>query len=238
MFKKLLGAVFAIGLSVTGANATTVTGTFTVVFANVSGLNSTQSQATLGNVTSAIGLANGDPTPGFGTREGVGAFTYTGALDFGTSDPNDGTTIGQWLESGSGDVTGIGGNPLSAGISPGAFDLQLSKPNISNGTATSTFFFFSTSFADALDVFVTHDDGFALFDDGVRIGGVNGPISQRTTRVDGFDGGFFEFAYVATNGDPSVLIVQAVPVPAALPLMLAGLGGLFAMRRRARKAAA
>ncbi|WP_438955283.1 VPLPA-CTERM sorting domain-containing protein [Cognatiyoonia sp.] len=40
--------------------------------------------------------------------------------------------------------------------------------------------------------------------------------------------------YVATNRDPSILNVglEPVPLPAGLPLLLAGLGGFALVRRR------
>ncbi|MBT8460225.1 MAG: VPLPA-CTERM sorting domain-containing protein, partial [Boseongicola sp.] len=86
------------------------------------------------------------------------------------------------------------------------------------------------------DFVIDHDDGIAVGDDGVRIGRNDGPTVERTTKVFGFDGGEFSLLYVATNGDPSVLRVNGdlapIPLPATLPLLLVGMGGLAMMRRK------
>ncbi len=138
-----------------------------------------------------------------------------------------------WLGSGSGTASGpdaaLGG-------------LQLSYPSIGNGSATSTFFRLRLTTTLTAGTFTAkHDDGLVIADDGVVIGGRLGPNSERTTIVTGFDGGSFQLLHVATNGTPSVLEVDTdaspVPVPAALPLLLAGLGGLAWVGRRTRRAA-
>lgn len=209
-----LAAAIAAAMTFAGAaGAATLNGLFNVQVAQITGANSSESEATVANLIFA--LTSGD----------FDVFTYDGVLDFGTFDGNDGTTIASWLATGGGAVSGldIGG-------------LTLSEPSIGNGTARTTFFVFRTTGLGPADFTVDHDDGMAIFDDGLRIGGFVGPNTQRTTAVTGFDGGQFDLLYVATNGDPSVLRVDVspVPVPASLPLLLAGVGGLAALRRRAR----
>lgn len=217
---RVICAAFVAAVTFGGAaSAATLSGTFDVLVVNVTDMNSSDSKATLANISAAA-------TNGFGPFA-ADQFTYTGALDFATNDQSDGTTILGWLNSkGSGTV---------AGLDASVGNLQLSKDNINNGTATTTFFLFALkSLLPAADFVVTHDDGFAIFDGDTRVGGLDGPTAVKTTNVFGFDGGEFSLLYVATNGDPSILHVDAtvVPVPATLPLLLAGLGGIALMRRR------
>lgn len=223
---RILGAALVAAISFSGAvSAAPLSGTFKGVVANVTssdyvtGLDSAKSAATIENFDAAADIAR--------RRGGVQSldFIYTGALDFATNDPKDNTTIRGWLNSGGGTVSGLDDT---------VGDLQLSKPNIDDGTATTTFFLFTLrSFLPATDFVVTHDDGFGIYGgDGFRYGGFEGPNSVRTTNVFGFDSEAFVLLYVATNGDPSILEVTPVPVPAALPLLLAGLGGFAFLRRR------
>jgi hypothetical protein len=214
-----LGSVMVLAGAMT-ASAATLSGTFNVVAVNKANLNSAQSQASRDDFLAA---QSGDPT-----LYNVDDFSYTGALNFGTSDGTDATTILDWLNTGGGVISG-----LDAGF--GA--LQLSKPNISNGTATSTFFQFVMEIDNPVTEFaVRHDDGIGIYDDGGFLGGFQNPTSVKNTSVFGFDGGEFQLIYVATNGDPSILEVSAVPLPAGGLLLLTALGGVAALRRK-RKAA-
>ncbi len=157
-------------------------------------------------------------------------FSYNGTLDFATYNYNDSTTVASWLSSGTGSAVG-----LAAGLG-GA---QMSKPDINSGTATTTFFLFTL--LDSLgssDFAIKHDDGVGVFENGSLLGGFLGPNGVRTTNVSGYHGGTLQFLYVATNGDPSVFKVNAttVPVPAALPLLVGGLGMMGFVARRKRSA--
>ncbi|MEM8797350.1 MAG: PEP-CTERM sorting domain-containing protein [Pseudomonadota bacterium] len=220
MLKSITAAAALSLVLIAPASAATLSGTFDVVVANLTGLNSAESEANLANFNNAV--ANGDTT----------TFTYTGDIDFGTFDGTDATTIADWLATGPG---AIGGAPDA-----GVLGQQLSSPNINNGTATSTFFQFTLQGPlGASDFTVVHDDGVALFDDGAFLGGNPGPTSQVTTPVAGFNGGEFSFVYVATNGDPSVLNVDVtpVPLPAAFPLLAGGIGLLGFLTWRRKRAA-
>lgn len=220
MKKTLLVAIAAALISTSASFAATVSGEFFVQAVNAVNLNRGQSRATFAHAQAAA------------TAGGTGSqFTYTGDLDFGTFDRRDRTTIADWLNTGvNGSVTGL---------TPAFGDLQLSKPDIAKDTATTTFFIFSLRSPPLLpgDFTIRHDDGVAVFEDGIRLGGFEGPNGVRTTDVSGYNGGFLQFLYVATNGDPSVLKVDhiaPIPLPASAWLMLAGVGGLAAMRRRKR----
>lgn len=156
--------------------------------------------------------------------------SYTGSLWFGTYDPTDATTIGEWLSTSPDGV-------YSVSAATGA--LQLSSPDIDAGTSTTTFFDIVGTFTDGFTLLVDHDDGMTAFDDGVQIASHAGPTTVITTPVNGFDGGEFRMIYAASNGDPSVLMVDAqstvidtVPLPAGLPLLLTGFAGLALLRRR------
>jgi hypothetical protein len=224
--KNSIFAAAAIALcSMAGASqAATMSGTFDVRAVNITNVNSTQSQATMANFNNALLSGVSD------------VFTYIGSLNFSTN-AGGATTVASWLATGV--ANSVGGSVV--GLDSALSTKQLSKGNINNGTATTTFFLFTAkSYVGAADFSVRHDDGIAVYDDNARIGGFLGPNSVRTTEVDGFDGGKFSILYVATNSDPSILKVDAtlapVPLPAALPLLAAGLGGLAMLRRR-RKAA-
>ncbi|MGL6210584.1 MAG: VPLPA-CTERM sorting domain-containing protein [Paracoccaceae bacterium] len=223
MMKLISAAALTVALAVPSV-AATLNGTFTVTVVNAQNRNSAQSQATLENFDAALASAKGS-TPGYAWD----AFTYTGNIDFKTL--SGATQIDEWL------ATAVGG--LVTGLLPSVGDLLLSKGNINSdpGTATTTFFMFALdTFLDATRFDVRHDDGMQILDlddeNPVVVGGFVGPNSVRSTYVPGFDGGNLGILYVATNGNPSILNVAAVPVPAAGFLLIGALGGLAAMRRR------
>ena len=218
MMKNVISAL-ALGLmAALPASAATVSGTFNVKVVNQTNLNSTQSEATIGNFNTYYGLGSDGAN-----RD---TFTYTGDLFFGDS----AATIASWLAT---NATGI-----VAGLDATVGGKLLSACCIDatpNGTATTTFFLFEgVGNFGASDFVITHDDGIAVYDDGVWIGGNNGPTSKVTTYVNGFNGGAFSLLYVATNGNPSILKVAAVPLPAGGLLLIGAIGGLAALRRRKR----
>lgn len=207
------GALTAV-LAAGSASAALLTGTFTVDVGQRSPTNTAGSAATDLNFPAILDT-----------------FVYTGALNFGTFDGSDDTTIEEWLATGGGTVT-----DLDAGVA----DNKLSAPSISNGTALATFFRFTINLGNAAGTgTVRHDDGFTVYDDGVASGSFSNPTTVRTTNytMDGSGAGEFKLVYVATNGDPSVLRVSAVPLPAAGLLLVSALGGFGYLARRRRAAA-
>jgi hypothetical protein len=213
---KFLPATTLIAFLVAGAaHAATLTGTFSFTVYNYDSAgdraNAFASSAVLANIGARQNLISD-------------SFTYTGALSFGTTGPNT-TTIGQWLATGGGTVSGL--------------DSTVANRQLSNGGYRATSFFVVTAqFAQGFDATITHDDGISVFDDGTQLATFAQPTTVRTTIANGFDGGAWSLFYVAANGNPSILRVTGddlptpVPVPAALPLMLAGLGALSLLRRR------
>jgi hypothetical protein len=227
IFLLAAAAVLASGVSATAA---TLSGVFTVEAVRVTNLNGTESQATKANFDAAragtLGAGGLGDAPFYATDD----FMYTGELKFRRGgNPSTPQTISNWLASGTpGGVSG-----LDAGFG----GLQLSTGSIGSTTATTTFFKFSlASLSDAIFE-ITHDDGVAVYGNGALVGATVGPTSETTSTFTGFTGGTLDFYYVATNGNPSIFEVDAtpVPVPAALPMLLAGLGlaGWVGRRRKA-----
>jgi hypothetical protein len=233
VIKSLLAAAaFSFLGMLASAQAATLSGSFNVTAVNVTNLNSAQSQATRANFDAAL-LGN---LGGLSSMYASDTFTYTGAINFATNagpGGNSATTIGSWLATGGGMLSGL--DATFAG-------LQQSKGSIGSGTATTTFYLFE-SVLDVVGVAgakVRHDDGFAIFRNGSAFAGIVGPTTvKNTTLASAFDRGRFELLYVATNSDPSILKVEGlapVPLPAPVALLAAGLAGLGALRLR-RKAA-
>ncbi|NJS37747.1 MAG: VPLPA-CTERM sorting domain-containing protein [Rhodobacteraceae bacterium] len=231
MMKKLLSAAALTVALAIPSTAATLNGKFAVIAINAKNQSTLSSEATAENARFAYdqAVANVD-----GYEFDI--FDYSGDLDFSSARISGFTSITSWL------ATGLNGTVNNL---DGAFGgLELSKGNINNGTATTTFFAFillDTLFRS--DFTINHDDGVGVYDlDGVdlattnpdRVGGFVGPNSVRETTVNGFNGGSLGILYVATNSNPSVLKVDVatVPVPAAGFLLIGALGGLVALRRR------
>jgi hypothetical protein len=220
---KFKGAIAAAALSIgvsaaPAVDAATLNGTFTIDIYHRLNATAAESAASVGNLDAG---------------EKVDTITYTGDLSFATS-VGSSTTIGSWLATGLGTVTGL--DLVTAG-------LQLSKANIDDGSATTTFFDIVGVFASGFNSIVRHDDGITAFDDGAQLATSAEPTTVINTAVNGFDGGVWRLIYAATNSDPSILQVtgdnlpSTVPVPAAGFLLFGALGGLAALRRRKSLAA-
>ena len=231
MIERVLTVAAIATLSMTATvQAATLSGLFDVTAVNVTNLDSTESQATVANFDAALL----DTLGGDNSVSVVDSFTYDGDLDFRVGSPQTADfSISQFLDTGTGTVDGL---ESSFG------DMQLSFPNIGDGTATTTFFFFTLTQDLGAGTFdITHDDGVVAFDDGELLGGNVGPTGERNTIIGGFDGGTASFLYVATNGNPSIFEVDTdaelspVPLPAAGWMLLAGVGGLAAASKRRKR---
>jgi hypothetical protein len=238
MILRTIAAATAVTISFAAtAGAATLGGLFQVTVVNVTNLNSSESEARIENLVAASNKALGGGDFGGADSVAIGTvFTYDGSLDFRVEgSQNADYTIGQWFATGGGIIA----SPFSGFDFSDVSGLQLSRSNIDNGTAETTFMLFSLLDATPADFTIVHDDGVAVFDDTVEIGFNRGPTGETTTFVEGFNGGTLEFLYVATNGNPSILEVDAtpVPLPATAPLLAGALGlAGWAVRRR-RKAA-
>jgi hypothetical protein len=250
-FKSIM---LAGALAVTGAFTTMhadaatfkVSGVFNIEAINYNptgndGQRETRSQATAANFNN---IAGGSPT--IGTVNGRDVFTYTGALAFrigsSFSGPNGVTTIAEFLGSAGGMLGGLdttfGGLTNSAGAGGG---------DGGNGTVFKTTTIYKITAASFSNISSLADLRFAMHDDGITVLGSNGtsvasvgPNSERETQLPGLTGGANNFVmyYASANGDPSVLEVNAVPLPAAAWLLLGVAGALVAAKRRSALRAA
>lgn len=203
-------AVLAAGLTGGAADAGTLKGTFNIDIYNF---------APAGNETerrdnSAATLLN------LGEQSILATITYTGALDFEIDLPQaqSTSTILDFLNTGGGTITGDTSG-LNVILSSASF-------------ARASFFDITANFANGFYGSIFHDDGITLLDDAAVVAS-SAPPTVETETAYAFNGGEFRLIYAAANGNPSVLNVQAVPLPAGLALMLGALGCLgFVGRRR------
>lgn len=152
--------------------------------------------------------------------------SYSGVIDFNIGKDGTQATIGEFFASGSGAVSGLSAGTAALTLSQGGFN-------------TTTFLDFSANLPGSFYGDIMHDDGVSLFDDGVLVttASAQPPTTQITTPYS-FSGGAFRLIYAAANGDPSVLNVSQVPLPATALLLVGALGGLGFVSRRRRAAAA
>lgn len=171
----------------------------------------------------------------------LGSVTYTGALHFSTdtsgATPPDTTTVDQWLTSG-------GGSYVIDIVGETDFEtFEISSPNINNDTALTTWFLFEGTTNSPKLQFI-HDDGIQ-FCNGFFNTTSNecddpfydsrDPTTVETSAVLDWTGSDWSLVYAATNGDPSVLKVNAIPLPAAAWLLLGVSGGLIVAKRRSAR---
>jgi hypothetical protein len=199
--------MFAFGLGGTAHAASVVSGTFSVDIYNYN--------------------AGGNPDNADATLANVSAngsadftITYTGALNFATTGSD--TTILDFLESGNGTLSSTAG-------------LDILATSATFQTTTLYVFKWNDTLSGGT---IRHDDGISLYDDGVlmTIADAAKPTVAEDTTF-GAVSGNLQLVYSSANGNPEVLKVSAVPIPAAAWLFAPGVLGLLGYTRK-RKAAA
>lgn len=218
-FSKVLtaaatSAALLVGAATT-ASAAILTGTFTVDFQNFDASGSSS------NASASLATYNDNIVED--------TFIYTGPLDF--SSTVGAPTVAEFFASAGGSLSNV--------------DVDLSNYTLSTGAGspgsgtfgTTTLLRFMKTFSPSASFYgtISHDDGITLFADGSPVATSAAPTPLETTNYS-FNGSDFDLIYVAANGDPSILQVSAVPVPAAGLLLLTALAGGAAVAHRRRKA--
>ena len=179
--------------------------------------------------------------PGFNGAGSIGAtFSYNGPLSFNLGGAQNSTNAGDLNSSFFGANAGSIFNYTGSGALPGPSGANFATlTNFLASSGSASEYQYGSLYTIGLGVLaagtrltISHDDGVSVFQGGIRIGTTTaGPTAQITESVVLANAGDTTLYFGRQNGAPSVLTV-AVPEPASIAILGAGLLGLAAVRRR------